>query len=50
MHRTLRWIEDYERTEGLSIFLWKERSDRGKSRLPDKVNAIIDAAINKIYF
>jgi putative transposase len=26
-----RWIEDYERTGRLSVFLRKERSDRGKS-------------------
>jgi putative transposase len=44
-----RWIEDYERTERLSVFLRKERSDRGKSRLPNKVNAIIESAIKKIY-
>ena len=29
--------------------LRKERSDRGKSRLPSKVNAIIETAIKKIY-
>jgi hypothetical protein len=46
---TYRWIEDYERTERLSVFLRKERSDRGKSRLPNKVNAIIESAMNKIY-
>jgi hypothetical protein len=34
-----RWIEDYERAERLLVFLRKERSDRGKSRLPSKVNA-----------
>jgi len=44
-----RWIEDYERAERLSVFLRKERSDRGKSRLPSKVNAIIETAIDKIY-
>jgi putative transposase len=44
-----RWIEDYERTERLSVFLRKERSDRGKSCLPNKVNAIIESAVNKIY-
>ena len=44
-----RWIGDYKRTERLSVFLRKERSDRGKSRLSNKLNAIIDAAINKIY-
>jgi hypothetical protein len=45
-----RWIEDYERTERLSIFLRKERSDRGKSRLPDKVNAIIGAPLGVEHF
>jgi hypothetical protein len=44
-----RWIQDYERAERLSVFLRKERSDRGKSRLPNKVNAIIEPAIKKIY-
>jgi putative transposase len=44
-----RWIQDYERAECLSVFLRKERSDRGKSRLPNKVNAIIETAIQKIY-
>jgi hypothetical protein len=45
----MRWIEDYERTERLSVFLRKERSDRGQSRLPNKVNAISESAMNKIY-
>jgi putative transposase len=27
-----RWMDEYERTERLSVFLRKERSDRGKSR------------------
>lgn len=44
-----RWIDDYARSGRLSVFLRKERSDRGRSRLPDKVNALIDAAINKMY-
>jgi len=35
--------------ERLSVFLPKERLDRGKSRLPSKVNAIIETAIKKIY-
>ena len=39
----------YERAERLSVFLRKERSDRGKSRLPSKVNAIIETAIKKFY-
>src|SRR6266436_3967755 len=44
-----RWIEDYGRSERLSVFLRKERSDRGARRLSNKVEKIIDAAIKKIY-
>jgi putative transposase len=44
-----RWIGDYKRSERLSVFLRKERSDRRTSRLSSKVNKIIDTAINKIY-
>jgi putative transposase len=44
-----RWIEDYKRSERLSVFLRRARSDRGKSRLSNKVNAIIETAIKKIY-
>ena len=44
-----RWMEAYERSERISVFLRKDRSDRGKSRLSRKVNAIIEAAIKKIY-
>jgi putative transposase len=44
-----RWIEDYKHSERLSVFLRKERSDRGTSRLSSEVNKIIDTAINKIY-
>jgi len=44
-----RWIQQYKNSERLSVLLRKERSDRGKSRLPAKVNRIIDAAIKKIY-
>src|SRR6202035_5520597 len=43
-----RWMEAYERSERISVFLRKDRSDRGKSRLSKKVNAIIEAAIKKI--
>jgi putative transposase len=43
-----RWIEDYKHSERLSVFLRKERSDRGTSRLSSEVNKIIDTAINKI--
>ncbi len=32
-----------------SVFLRKECSDRGKSRLPSKVNAFFETAIKKIY-
>jgi len=42
-------MEAYERSERISVFLRKDRSDRGKSRLSKKVNAIIEAAIKKIY-
>ena len=44
-----RLIENYERSERLSAFLRKERSDRGASRLSNKVEKIIGAAIRKIY-
>ena len=44
-----RWIENYGRSERLSVFLRKERSDRGARRLSNKVEKIIDAAIKKIY-
>jgi putative transposase len=44
-----RWIEAYERSERISVFLRKGRSDRGKTRLSNKVNAIIETAIKKIY-
>ena len=43
-----RWIENYGRSERLSVFLRKERSDRGARRLSNKVEKIIDAAIKKI--
>ena len=41
-----RWLEAYERSERVSVFLRKGRSDRGKNRLSNKVNAIIENAIN----
>ena len=44
-----RWIGDYKRSERLSVFLRKERSDRRTSRLSSEVNKIIDTAINQIY-
>src|ERR1700746_2810884 len=44
-----RWIENYGRSERLSVFLRKERSDRGTTGLATTVEKIIDAAIKKIY-
>ena len=44
-----RWIEAYERSERISVFLRKGRSDRGKTRLSNKINGIIETAIKKIY-
>jgi putative transposase len=43
-----RWIEAYERSERISAFLRKGRSDRGESRLSKKVDAIVETAIKKI--
>jgi putative transposase len=44
-----RWMKAYEHSERISIFLRKGRTDRGKSRLSNQVNAIIETAIKKIY-
>ena len=44
-----RWIDAYNHSERLSVFLRKGRSDQGRSRLSNNVNAIIEAAIKKIY-
>jgi putative transposase len=44
-----RWIRQYKSSERLSVLLRKERSDRGKSHLTNKVDHIIDAAIKKVY-
>ena len=44
-----RWIENYERFERLSVFLRKQRSDRGTRRLSNRIEKIIDSAIKKIY-
>ena len=44
-----RWIDKYRSAGRVSALLRKERSDRGKSHLPETVNSIIDTAINKIY-
>src|SRR6202790_3859106 len=46
MDRKLRTLRTSQR---LSVFLRKERSDRGARRLSNKVEKIIDAAIKKIY-
>ena len=40
-----RWIENYGRSERLSVFLRKGRSDRGARRFSNKVEKIIDTAI-----
>ena len=44
-----RWMDSYEHSGRISIFLRKGRTDRGKSRLSNKVNAIIETAIKKIF-
>jgi putative transposase len=44
-----RWIQQYKGSERLSVLLRKERSDRGKSRLTNKLDQIINAAIKKFY-
>jgi len=44
-----RWIDSYNRSERLSALLRKGRSDRGRSRLSNSVDTIIEAAIKRIY-
>lgn len=44
-----RWINEYKHSGRLSVFLRKERSDRGKSRLSKEIETIIDKAIKDIY-
>ena len=44
-----RWIESYNCSGRLLALLRKNRADRGKSRLSNKVDTIIENAINKIY-
>ncbi len=44
-----RWLKDYEKTGLLSSLLRRERTDRGKTRLPDGVETIISEAIAKVY-
>jgi putative transposase len=44
-----RWIESYNCSGRLSALLRKNRADRGKSRLSNKVDTIIEDAIKKIY-
>jgi putative transposase len=44
-----RWVEAYNDSKRVSVFLRKNRSDQGGSRLSKEVNEIIEAAIKKIY-
>ena len=44
-----RWINEYKHAGRLSVFLRKERSDRGTSRLSKEIETIIDNAIKDIY-
>jgi putative transposase len=44
-----RLIDDYKRSGRLSILLRKKRSNRGTSRLSNKVEKIIDTAIKSVY-
>jgi hypothetical protein len=43
-------IENYGRSERLSVFLRKERSDRGARRLSNKVEKIIDVAMSFVFW
>jgi transposase-like protein len=44
-----QWIQQYKSSERLCVLLRQGCSDRGKSRLPSKVDSLIKAAIEKIY-
>ena len=44
-----RWIAAHDHSERVSVLLRKGRSDQGGSRLSKEVDAIIEAAIKKIY-
>lgn len=44
-----RWIDKYSKTKRISVFLAKERSDRGSTRLSAKVEAVIEQAIQDKY-
>jgi putative transposase len=44
-----RWIDRYHHSGQASEFLQRGRADRGKSRLSNEVEAIIESAIQKIY-
>ena len=44
-----RWIDAHDHSERVSVLLRKGRSDQGGSRLSQEVDAIIEAAIKKIY-
>ncbi|CAG0995415.1 Transposon Tn7 transposition protein TnsB [Rhodocyclaceae bacterium] len=44
-----RWIDKYAKTKRISVFLAKERSDRGSTRLSADVEAVIEQAIKDKY-
>lgn len=44
-----RWMDEYERTRRLSVFLRKERSDQGTKRLSPELEQIIEQAIKDKY-
>jgi len=44
-----RWIDAHDHSERVSVLLRRGRSDQGGSRLSQEVDAIIEAAIKKIY-
>jgi putative transposase len=44
-----RWIDAYHHSGRISGLLQKGRADRGKSRLSNEVEAIIETAINTVY-
>ena len=44
-----RWMDEYDHTRRLSVFLRKERSDQGLKRLPLELDQIIEQAIKDKY-
>lgn len=44
-----RWIDEYTRTKRVSVFLRKGRSDQGTYRLPEKVEKVLQDAIESEY-